>query len=196
VLGVQGGHVALLVDQLAGTRELVVKPLPPPLSQLRHVTGAAILGSGAVAVILNCAQLLASTGQTDAPPPATCPADRPATVLVVEDSVTMRTLEKDVLETAGFRVEVAGDGAAAWEMLSSDGWDLVVSDIEMPRLDGIELTTRIRSTPRLRHLPVVLVTARDSQHDRERGALAGADAYIVKGAFNQDRLLDTIRRLL
>jgi two-component system, chemotaxis family, sensor kinase CheA len=196
VLGVQGGQVALLVDRLAGARELVIKTLPRPLTGIRHVAGAAILGSGEVAVLLSGGDLFAAASQTDVPPAPAPGPRRPATILVVEDSVTIRTLEKDVLESAGFRVEVAGDGLAGWEMLSAGEFDLVVSDIDMPRLDGIELTRRIRASPRTRHLPVVLVTSHESREHRERGALAGADAYLVKGALDQDRLIDTIRRLL
>jgi two-component system, chemotaxis family, sensor kinase CheA len=196
VLGVQGGQVALLVDRLTGTRELVIKTLPPPLTGARYVAGAAILGSGEVAVLLSGGELLAAASRTDVPPAPTPARRKAATILVVEDSVTIRTLEKDVLESAGFRVEVAGDGLAGWEMLSAGEYDLVVSDIDMPRLDGIELTRRIRASPRSRHLPVVLVTSHESREHRERGALAGADAYLVKGALDQDRLIDTIRRLL
>ena len=91
---------------------------------------------------------------------------------------------------------MAKDGAEGWSILQSDGCDLVVADIEMPVMDGIELTARIRADDRHRHLPVVLVTSRDAIADRERGIKAGADAYIVKGGFDQDRLLDTIRRLI
>jgi two-component system, chemotaxis family, sensor kinase CheA len=199
VLGGAAGQVALLVDGLTGTRELVIKTLPAPLAAARGVAGAAILGSGEVAMLLSGADLVAAAGRADVPVPVPAPVPappRPATVLVVEDSVTIRTLEKDVLESAGFRVEVAGDGLAGWEMLAAGEWDLVVSDIDMPRLDGIELTRRIRASPRLRHLPVVLVTSHESREHRERGALAGADAYLVKGALDQDHLIDTIRRLL
>jgi two-component system chemotaxis sensor kinase CheA len=121
---------------------------------------------------------------------------RAPTVLVVEDAITTRTLERNILEAAGYRVRVAADGAEAWALLESDGCDLVVTDIEMPRMDGFELTARVRADQRLRHLPVVLVTSRDSREDRERGVQAGADAYIVKGGFDQEWLLETIRRLL
>jgi two-component system chemotaxis sensor kinase CheA len=200
VLNFQGNRVALLVDRLAGTHELVVKSLPPPLTRVRHVTGAAILGSGEVAVILSAADLVASV-QRAGPDPVGTAADQsgPPTILVVEDSITTRTLEKNVLEAAGYRVQTAVDGLAAWGILRAAGpdadIDLVVSDIQMPRLDGLELTGRIRADPRLQALPVVLVTSRESREDRERGAQAGADAYIVKGGFDQNRLLDTIRRL-
>jgi two-component system chemotaxis sensor kinase CheA len=198
VLGVQGAQVALLVDRLTGTQELVVKTLPPPLSQVRHIAGAAVLGTGEVAMILNAADLVASVEQdelhpSDRPAP---PDSGPATILVVEDSITTRTLEKNVLEAAGYRVRVAADGLAAWELLRADGCDLVVTDVEMPGLDGFGLTARIRADPRLRDLPVVLVTSRDSPEDHQRGAEVGADAYIVKGGFDQNRLLEAIRRLV
>jgi two-component system chemotaxis sensor kinase CheA len=197
VLGVQGAHVALLVERLAGTHELVVKSLPPPLARVRHVAGAAVLGSGEVAMVLNAADLVASVERGEPHRPATpaAPVGGPATILVAEDSITTRTLEKNVLEAAGYRVAVAADGLAAWTLLRSSDCDLVVADIEMPRMDGFELTARIRADPRLADLPVVLVTSRDSREDHERGAQVGADAYIVKGGFDQNRLIDTIRRL-
>jgi two-component system chemotaxis sensor kinase CheA len=208
VLSFQGSQVALLVDRLAGAHELVVKSLPAPLARVRHVTGAAILGSGEVAVILSAADLAASVERAVPAPagPVTGPdgAADPPRILVVEDSITTRTLEKNLLETAGYRVDTAPDGLAAWELLrarapgggtSRTPIDLVVADVEMPRMDGLELTARIRADPGLQALPVVLVTSRESREDRERGARAGADAYIVKGAFDQNRLLDTIRRL-
>jgi two-component system chemotaxis sensor kinase CheA len=197
VLSIQGVQVALLVERLAGTHELVVKSLPPPLSRVRHIAGAAVLGTGEVAMILNAADLVASVERGEPHPPATPahPDSGPATILVAEDSITTRTLEKNVLEAAGYRVEAAADGLAAWSLLRSSDCDLVVADIEMPGMDGFELTAKIRADPRLADLPVVLVTSRDSREDHERGALVGADAYIVKGGFDQNRLIDTIRRL-
>ncbi|HEV3399281.1 MAG TPA: response regulator, partial [Actinomycetes bacterium] len=96
----------------------------------------------------------------------------------------------------GYQVRVAPDGAAALDLLGREPCDLVVTDVEMPKLDGFALTTRVRADERLRDLPVVLVTSLDSEDDRRRGVEVGADAYIVKGAFDQDRLLETIRRLI
>jgi two-component system, chemotaxis family, sensor kinase CheA len=175
----------------------VVKSLPPPLLRVRHIAGAAVLGTGEVAMILNAADLVASVqrGERRLPAVLTPPDSGPATILVAEDSITTRTLEKSVLEAAGYGVEVAADGLAAWTLLRSRPVDLVVADIEMPEMDGFELTTKIRADPRLQDLPVVLVTSRDSREDHERGVQVGADAYIVKGGFDQNRLIDTIRRL-
>lgn len=198
VVGSQDRRMALLVDDLTRTHEVVIKTLPEPLSRVRHIAGATILGSGEVAMLLSAADLMASVEQAGRPPlEAAGAADgEPSSILVVEDSITTRTLEKNILEAAGYRVGVAADGAEAWGLLQANGYGLVVSDIEMPEVDGFELIAKIRSDPRHRDLPVVLVTSRESREDRERGIQAGADAYIVKGAFDQDRLLETIRRLI
>jgi two-component system, chemotaxis family, sensor kinase CheA len=193
-----GRRVGLLVDRLERTQELVVKSLPAPLARVRHVAGATILGSGRAALILSSADLIASVERAEGTghgAAGTAPAATP-TILVAEDSITTRTLEKSILEAAGYRVRVAADGAEAWRLLQEDGCDLLLTDVEMPEMDGFELTTRVRADQRLRDLPVVLVTSLDSDEDRERGVSAGADAYVVKGVFDQERLLDTLRRLL
>jgi two-component system chemotaxis sensor kinase CheA len=117
-------------------------------------------------------------------------------VLVVEDSVTTRTLMRSILETAGFDVDVAGDGVDALAILRTEEIDLVVSDVEMPRMDGFGLTAEIRRDERLKNLPVVLVTSLNKPEHTERGAAAGADAYIVKSDFDQGQMLDTVARLL
>lgn len=198
VLGGRERRAAFLVDRVTRTHEVVVKSFPEPLLRVRHLAGATILGTGQVAMLLNPADLLAFVERDDRPTQAVAESsqDLAATILVVEDSITTRTLEKNILEAAGYRVRVAGDGAEGLRILDSDGCDLVVTDVEMPVMDGLELTSRIRADGRHRDLPIVLVTSRDAREDRERGIQAGADAYIVKGAFDQDRLLDTIRRLI
>jgi two-component system chemotaxis sensor kinase CheA len=198
VLAVQERRVALQVDGLARTQELVTKSLPEPLFRVRHIAGAAILGSGRVAMILSSSDLITSVERAQGAIPTAIRATEatPATILVAEDSITTRTLEKSILEAAGYRVSVAGDGLAAWSLLQANGCDLLLADVEMPEMDGFELTAKVRADQRLRDLPVVLVTSRDSREDRERGIRAGADAYIVKGAFDQARLLDTIRQLI
>ena len=117
-------------------------------------------------------------------------------VLVAEDSITARTLLKNLLETAGYQVETAVDGIDAFTKLRSGAFDLVVSDVDMPRLDGFGLTTRIRADTKLAELPVVLVTALESREDREQGIDVGANAYLVKSSFEQSNLLEVIRRLI
>jgi two-component system chemotaxis sensor kinase CheA len=117
-------------------------------------------------------------------------------VLVAEDSITARTLIKNILETAGYQVATAVDGMDAFAQVRSGEFDLVVSDVDMPRMNGFELTAKIRGDRKLGELPVVLVTALESREDRERGIEVGADAYIVKSSFDQSNLLDVIRKLL
>jgi len=116
-------------------------------------------------------------------------------VLVVDDSITTRTMEKNLLEAAGYRVRVAVDGLEAWTILKSEPIDVVVSDVDMPRMDGFELTARIRADQRLAELPVILVTALESREDKERGVQVGANAYVVKSSFEQSNLLGIIQRL-
>jgi len=122
--------------------------------------------------------------------------ERKPIVLVVDDSITTRTMEKNLLEAAGYDARVAVDGADAWARLRNEPVDLVVSDVDMPRMDGFELTARIRADRRLAELPVVLVTALESREDKERGIEVGANAYVVKSSFDQSNLLDIIRRLV
>ncbi len=117
-------------------------------------------------------------------------------VLVAEDSVTSRSLLKTILESAGYNVKTAVDGIDALTSLHGEEFDLLVSDIDMPRMNGFDLTQKIRADERLAGLPVVLVTALDSREDRERGIEAGANAYIVKSSFDQSNLLEVIQRLI
>jgi two-component system chemotaxis sensor kinase CheA len=116
-------------------------------------------------------------------------------VLVVEDSVTSRMLLKGILESAGYQVKTAVDGVEAYTTLRENEFDLVVSDVEMPRMNGFDLTAKVRSDKRLANLPVILVTALESREERERGIDAGANAYIVKSSFDQSNLLEVIQRL-
>ena len=117
-------------------------------------------------------------------------------MLVAEDSITARTLLKNILESAGYRTTTAVDGVDALTLLRTNAIDLVVSDVDMPRMNGFELTSRIRASREFADLPVVLVTSLDSRDDRERGIDAGANAYIVKSNFDQSNLLDVIKRLI
>ena len=202
VVGSAERRVALAVESLDGVQEVVIKPLPWPFARVGGAAGAATLASGDVVMILNAADLARPgwagepSRSTAGPAPADAAPAGPATVLVVDDSAVTRTLEKSILEAAGYQVRVAPDGAAALDLLGREPCDLVVTDIEMPRLDGLALTARVRADERLRDLPVVLVTSLESDEDRRRGVEVGADAYIVKGAFDQDQLLETIQRLI
>ena len=201
VLGSAERRSSFLVDDLLGSQEMVVKNLPWPMIRVRNAAGATLLGTGEVALVLNVTDLIASAtalGRTGSEGPANVePADAtPGTVMVVDDSIVTRTLEKGILEAAGYRVRVAADGVEAWSQLQREPCDLVLTDVKMPTMDGLELTRRVRGDQRLKQLPVILVTSLDSDDDRERGVEAGADAYIVKSSFTRDRLLETVRQLI
>ncbi len=190
-----GARAGLLVDEVLGEREGLVREFEPPLVRVRHVAAAGLLGGGELVLILRPADLVAAArGQLDPPAPVPEPAGPPA-VLVVDDTVTTRAMERGLLELAGYRVEVAVDGVDAWTALQQAPFDLVVSDVDMPRMNGFELTTRIRSDRRLADLPVVLVSALEAREDKERGIAVGANAYVVKSSFEQSNLLEIIRRL-
>ena len=122
-------------------------------------------------------------------------AATPKSILVAEDSITARGLLRDILQAAGYRIKTVVDGMEAWSMLKLEPFDLLVSDVEMPRMNGFELTTRVRGDSSLGELPVVLVTALESREHIERGVEVGANAYILKGGFDQSRLLDAVKRL-
>jgi two-component system chemotaxis sensor kinase CheA len=192
-------RMAVSIDEVLGEREVLVKELRPPLVRVRNVAGAGLLGTGEVALILRPADLLRSArevGRPTARPTGREEKTRPGTVLVVDDSITTRTMEKNLLEAAGYEVRLAVDGVEAWTALKTDKVDLVVSDVDMPRMDGFELTRRIREDRELTDLPVVLVTALESREDKERGVDVGANAYVVKSSFDQSNLLEIIRRLV
>jgi two-component system chemotaxis sensor kinase CheA len=169
--------------------------------RLRLASAGTILPSGRIAPVLNPTNLLRAALHRPAGAALPEAADAGAVktkkrILVVDDSVTTRTLEKSILEAAGYEVTAAADGVAAWHLLQERGADLVVSDVEMPRMDGFELTEAVRASPRFRELPVVLVTSRESDDDRARGVAVRADAYLGKSAFDQRNLLETIAQLL
>jgi two-component system chemotaxis sensor kinase CheA len=199
VLGAGEQRVAFAVDAVLDEREVLVKMLAKPLSRVRNIAGATVLGSGEVAPILNVADLLKSARTAGAglrTAPAATPSATPAKrILVVEDSITSRTLLKGILESAGYDVKTAVDGIDGFTALRAEHFDLVVSDVEMPRMNGFDLTARIRADRALAEVPVVLVTALESREDRERGIDVGANAYLVKSSLDQSNLLEALRRL-
>jgi two-component system chemotaxis sensor kinase CheA len=185
-----------LVDEVLGEREVLVKSLGRQLPRVRNVAGATLLGTGKVLPVLNVADLMRSAIRMAPVTSLHETEDAPKSILVAEDSITARTLLKNILESAGYRVKTAVDGAEALGVLAREKFDLVVSDVEMPRMSGFDLTAKIRADKRLDSLPVVLITALESRQDRERGADAGANAYIVKSSFDQGNLLEVVRRLI
>jgi two-component system chemotaxis sensor kinase CheA len=201
VLGLAEKRIAFLVDEILGEQEVLVKSLGEPLSRVRNIAGATVLGTGQVVPILNVHDLMKSSVKATAAPVTVPVATEEAeakrrSVLVVEDSITARTLLKNILESAGYQVKTAVDGVEAITALKTEAFDLVVSDVDMPRMNGFDLTAKIRSDKKFSDLPVVLVTALESREDRERGIDVGANAYIVKSSFDQSNLLGVIRRLV
>lgn len=190
-------RIAYTVDALGDLRDIIIKPLGPRVRRSGLVTGAAVVGDGEVACVLDAAGLARSGRAEESVPVPAESTRRAATLLVVDDSVTTRQLLRSILESGGYDCEIAEDGEAAWHRLAAgEDIDLVVSDIEMPRLDGFQLLSRVRSSPKTAQLPFVLVTALSDDGDRRRALELGADAYVVKDRFDQDALLDTVKELL
>lgn len=194
--------VAFEVDELYSEMELVLKPLGRELQHVPFVAGAALLGTGEVIIVLDANDLIRKASGVQLPrrrlaiTRTATPEVRRIRVLVADDSITTRTLEKNILETAGFEVHVAMDGLEAWHMLTEVEVDLVISDVEMPNLTGLELASKIKGNSHTQHLPVVLLTSLGKPEQREAGMRAGADAYLVKSQFDQKQLLETIQSVL
>jgi two-component system, chemotaxis family, sensor kinase CheA len=194
-----GRRAGVIVDEVLDEDELVVRPLDIDERAVPWATGAALLPSGRVALLLGTAALLARStraGTTIAPAFAARRETPRRRIIVADDSITTRTLEQSVLEAAGFEVVTAVDGEDAWQRLETDGADLLVADVEMPRMDGFALCRRIRGSARFADLPIVLVTGLASDESRARGLDAGADAYIVKSSFDQESLIGTVQQLI
>ncbi|MDB5079905.1 MAG: CheA signal transduction histidine kinase [Chloroflexi bacterium] len=195
------------VDSFIDEREVVVKGLGSFLENTPTIAGVTVLGADSLALILDAFSLVQTVRQgnsvyltrpstgfnTNTPIMA---QRRYHTILVVDDSLATRELERSILETAGFKVETARDGLEALKICREHRPDLVLTDVEMPNMDGFRLSMAIKQDDRLRDLPVIIVSSRDSDEDRRKGLDAGAQAYIVKGQFEQNKLLDTISRLL
>jgi two-component system chemotaxis sensor kinase CheA len=194
------GRFGILVDAVHEEQELVFKELRGPLRNQKTFTGAALLGNGDIVPILDVNALfeLASRGPSAGAGPMMPRRVTPrvSRVLVVDDSLVAGELQKNILLAAGYESEIASDGVEALEFLHSKDWDLVVADVDMPRMSGFELTERIRADEQFRDIPVIIVTSRDTVDDRRRGFEAGADAYVLKREFDQSQLLDTVKRLI
>jgi two-component system, chemotaxis family, sensor kinase CheA len=199
VISAGGRRAVAACDRLRGQDEVVVKPLGPLLDSVEGYLGAAILGDGQVALLLEptvLARRFRRPPATEAPAPPAGPRTPPR-ILVVEDSFTVRELQRSILEAAGYLVVTARDGQDALRLLDRDREiALVVTDLEMPGLDGLGLTRRIRADRARSSLPVVIVTSRGSADDRRQGIEAGADVYVAKQSFDQHALLTTVERLV
>jgi two-component system, chemotaxis family, sensor kinase CheA len=199
ILSVGDDQIGLFVDALLDEQEVMVKSHSAILKRVRNVSGATILGTGEVCMVLNPLDLLRSVRQRPTRISQESSNAKPQlkhAILLVEDSITTRTQEKRILESAGYEVVAAVNGVDALQKLSSRAFDAVVSDVEMPHMDGLMLTERVRREPKYNELPIILVTSLASEEDKRRGVEVGANAYIAKPTFDQELLLDTLRRLI
>jgi two-component system sensor histidine kinase and response regulator WspE len=193
----------LMVNAVLGEKNLVVQPTEPMFGKLRDVSAAALLDDGSPVLILDVVDLLQSIekllgeGKLRQLPAANQAGSRQTKhVLVVDDSMTVREMERQLLLARGFAVDVAVDGMDGWNAVRSNKYDLVITDIDMPRMDGIELVTLIKQDARLHAMPVMVVSYKDRPEDRARGISAGADYYLTKGSFHDQTLLEAVVDLI
>lgn len=197
VLGERNQRYGLLVDRFLGERELVVQPLDPRLGKVKDISAAALMEDGSPVLIVDVDDMirsiekLANSGELTGVGRGALAAatQKRKRVLVVDDSLTVRELERKLLDGAGFATDVAVDGMDGWNAVRSGNYDLVITDVDMPRMDGIELTTLIKKDEQLKSLPVMIVSYKDREEDRLRGLNAGADYYLTKGSFHDETLI-------
>lgn len=191
--------LGVVVDSLIGEEDMEIKPLPPHMKNSGIVSGIALTGKNDLVVVLNVAKVfaLAKDVGTASPAATAAPAlQKSVHILVIDDSVNTREIERNILESYGYRVDVAVDGLDGYEKAQGCRYDLIVTDIEMPRLDGFSLTEKLRREDDYKHTPIIIVSSRDRDEDKRRGMRVGASAYIVKGSFDQSNLLATIQALV
>ena len=197
---IDGEYLGILVDELLEQQQIVVKALNQLLQNVRNLSGASILGNGEICMVLNPADLFSAAGgravSTERSAMLTMDTIAPPHILLVEDSIPIRTQVKRILEGAGYVVTTAIDGLDGFNKLQTSEFAAVVSDVEMPNMTGLELTSRLREIPEYGNLPVILVTTLAKPADQQRGFDAGATAYLTKGNFDQSLLINTLRSLV
>jgi two-component system sensor histidine kinase and response regulator WspE len=204
VLGDKGSRYGLVIDRFLGERELVVRSLDPRLGKVKHFSSAALMSDGSPVLILDVDDLKQSvenlaSGQHLSRMISGTEAEafkKRKQVLIVDDSLTVRELERKLLDSRRYRVDVAVDGMDGWNAVRTGHYDLVITDVDMPRMDGIELLKLIRNDSRLKTLPVMIVSYKDRQEDRSRGLEAGADYYLTKASFHDETLLQIVTDLI
>lgn len=204
ILGDRGTRYGLVVDRFLGERELVVQPLDARLGKVKDISAAALMEDGSPALIIDVEDLMQSVEKlvaggsiTMVPRNVLQPAKpKHKRVLAVDDSLTVRELERKLLGSRGYQTDVAVDGTDAWNALRHADYQLVITDVDMPRMDGIELTRLIKNHPQLKTVPVMIVSYKDREEDRLRGLEAGADYYLTKGSFHEETLLQAVADLI
>lgn len=204
VLGDRTARYGLIVDRFLGERELVVQPLDPRLGKIKDISAAALMEDGSPVLIVDVEDLVRSIeklvsggllakvqrGVLD------LNSRKQKRILAVDDSLTVRELERKLLSGRGYLTDVAVDGMDGWNAVRNAEYDLVVTDVDMPRMDGIELATLIKKDPNLKSIPVMIVSYKDREEDRLRGLEAGADYYLTKGSFHDETLLQAVVDLI
>jgi chemosensory pili system protein ChpA (sensor histidine kinase/response regulator) len=193
-------RLALLVDGVEGSREVVIKSVGPQLSSIRWIAGATVLGDGRVVLILDVLTLMRINiaALHKAVPKPEHPLEKASaipTVMVVDDSITVRRVTERLLKRQGWDVMTAKDGVDAVSQLQENIPDIMLLDVEMPRMDGFELATQVRNDERLKHIPIIMITSRTGIKHRERAARIGINRHLGK-PFNETELLDNINELL
>jgi two-component system chemotaxis sensor kinase CheA len=195
--------LALLVDHIIGEREIVVKSLQEPLNEMPCIGGGTLSSSGQVILVLNIADII-QRGLNNIFAPVMSNIEETTQIaskeiphiLVVDDSITTRTLEQNVLENKGYKVTVAVNGKEAWDLIQSKKFSMLITDVNMPIMDGFELTQRVKQSEKYNTLPVIIVTSLGSDNEKRRGIEVGANAYIVKSEFESSVLLQTVSQLV
>jgi two-component system, chemotaxis family, sensor histidine kinase and response regulator WspE len=204
VLGDRNARYGLIVDRFLGERELVVQPLDPRLGKIKDISAAALMEDGSPVLIVDVEDLvrsiekLASGGMLAKVQRGVLDFNtrKQKRILAVDDSLTVRELERKLLSSRGYLTDVAVDGMDGWNAVRNGEYDLVVTDVDMPRMDGIELATLIKKDPELRSIPVMIVSYKDRDEDKLRGLEAGADYYLTKGSFHDETLLQAVIDLI
>ena len=198
-------RLAFLVDDVVDEEDVLIKPLPQHLKRIGILSAATLLPDGQIVIILHLPGLLRAVRGAGLTRPGRQEAEKVDVprILVVDDSLNTREIEKSILEASGYQVDLAQDGLEALQVVrqapalgDKPYYDLVVVDVEMPRMDGLTLTQELRRDDRYARVPIVIVSSRDRPEDRRRGLEVGADAYIVKGTFDQEDLTSTVASLL
>lgn len=204
VLSDRLSRYGVVVDRIAGERVLAVQALDPRLGKVRDISAAALLDDGTLTLIVDVDDFVRSidnatkggTLQRVAAPAEQKKAGAGKRILVVDDSITVRGVEAKLLESRGYSVATAVDGMDGWNQVRGEKFALVITDIDMPRMDGVELVHMIKNDPQLRELPVMIVSYKDRPEDRKRGLDAGADYYLTKGSFHDETLVDAVVDLI
>ncbi|MDF5728762.1 MAG: response regulator [Rhizonema sp. PD38] len=204
VIGDQSDYYGLVVDRFLGERDLVVRPLDTRMGKVQDISAAALMGDGSPILIVDVSDLVRSIDNLlnnrsladFSREVENAVIDTRKSILVVDDSITVREMERKLLQNKGYQVDVAVDGMEGWHAVSANHYDLVVSDIDMPRMNGIELVTKIKSDAKFNSIPIIIVSYKDREEDRIQGLAAGANYYLTKASFQDDSLVNAVVDLI